>query len=164
MKKIYSNKCIIYISFFGIAFFSIATIISLISLFFGIISGKINMVAVYSILLFVNLCFTSLSFLILNRLGCQIIYNENEKILIRKGFICGYKYQLKTEDIRDIIIATFPKETTYFVLLDSVNTKYDGGSKKSFIRIEKIEKNYNFIKQFWDKPMKEYKQYSDLFT
>ena len=122
------------------------------------------MVAVYSILLFVNLCFTSLSFLILNRLGCQIIYNENEKILIRKGFICGYKYQLKTEDIRDIIIATFPKETTYFVLLDSVNTKYDGGSKKSFIRIEKIEKNYNFIKQFWDKPMKEYKQYSDLFT
>ena len=76
----------------------------------------------------------------LNRLGCTIIYNEKEKTIIRKGFICGYKYIVKIEDIKDIVVATFPKETTYYVLIDSYNTKYDGGYKKSFIRIEKNEK------------------------
>ena len=31
--------------------------------------------------------------------------------------------------------------------------------KKSYIKIEKNSKNENFIKQFWDKPIKEYKTY-----
>ena len=112
------------------------------------------MIIVYSVLFVEFSCFISLLLLMLNRFGCKIIYNEEEKMIIRKGFICGYKYQLKIEDIKEIIIASFPKETTYYVLIDYTNTKYDGGSKKSFIRIEKNEKNQSFIKQFWDKPIK----------
>ena len=61
---------------------------------------------------------------------------------------------MKIEDIKEIIITSFPKETEYYVLIDSTNTKYVGGYKKSFIRIEKNKKNQDFIKQFWNKPIK----------
>ena len=154
MKKVYSNRVIIYFSIFGIVFFSIATIMCVLLLINSILNNQANMIMVYSGLIVGFSGFISLFLLMLNRFGCKIIYNEEEQIIIRKGFICGYKYQLKIEDIKEIIIASFPKETTYYIFIDSYNTKYDGGSKKSFIRIEKNENNLKFIKQFWDKPIK----------
>lgn len=154
MKKVYSCRFIIYLSFFGIVLFSFPTIVSVFYLFNSIINYQTNMIMVYLGLIVGFSCFIFLFLLMLNRFGCKIIYNEEEQIIIRKGFICGYKYQLKIEDIKDVIIATFPKETTYYVIVDLYNTKYDGGSKKSFIRIEKTENNLKFIKQFWDKPIK----------
>ena len=154
MKKVYSNKFMVYFVSFGVFFFSIFSIICFFSLISNIMYGKKNVIIVYSILLFEFICFLSLFLFSLNRFGCKIIYNEKEQIIIRKGFICGYKYQLKIDDIKEVIIATFPKETTYYVIVDLYNTKYDGGSKKSFIRIEKNENNLKFIKQFWDKPIK----------
>ena len=154
MKKVYSCRFIIYLSFFGIVLFSFPTIVSVFYLFNSIINYQTNMIMVYIGLIVGFSCFIFLFLLMLNRFGCKIIYNEEEQIIIRKGFICGYKYQLKIDDIKEIIIATFPKETTYYVIVDLYNTKYDGGSKKSFIRIEKTENNLKFIKQFWDKPIK----------
>ena len=154
MKKVYSCRFIIYLSFFGIVLFSFPTIISVFYLFNSIINYQKNMIMVYLGLIVGFSCFIFLFLLMLNRFGCKIIYNEEEQIIIRKGFICGYKYQLKIDDIKEVIIATFPKETTYYVIVDLYNTKYDGGSKKSFIRIEKNENNLKFIKQFWDKPIK----------
>ena len=154
MKKVYSNKFMVYFLSFGVFLFSIFSIICAFSLISNIMYGKKNVIIVYSILLFGFICFLSLFLFSLNRFGCKIIYNANEGIIIRKGFICGYKYQLKIDDIKEVIIATFPKETTYYVIVDLYNTKYDGGSKKSFIRIEKNENNLKFIKQFWDKPIK----------
>lgn len=154
MKKVYSCRFIIYLSFFGIVLFSFPTIVSVFYLFNSIINYQTNMIMVYLGLIVGFSCFIYLFLLMLNRFGCKIIYNEEEQIIIRKGFICGYKYQLKIDDIKEIIIATFPKETTYYVIVDFYNTKYDGGSKKSFIRIEKNESNLKFIKQFWDKPIK----------
>ncbi len=154
MKKVYSCRFIIYLSFFGIVLFSFPTIVSVFYLFNSIINYQTNMIMVYLGLIVGFSCFIFLFLLMLNRFGCKIIYNEEEQIIIRKGFICGYKYQLKIEDIKEVIIATFPKETTYYVIVDLYNTKYDGGSKKSFIRIEKTENNLKFIKQFWDKPIK----------
>ena len=154
MKKVYSCRFIIYLSFFGIVLFSFPTIVSVFYLFNSIINYQTNMIMVYFGLIVGFSCFIFLFLLMLNRFGCKIIYNEEEQIIIRKGFICGYKYQLKIDDIKEIIIATFPKETTYYVIVDLYNTKYDGGSKKSFIRIEKNESNLKFIKQFWDKPIK----------
>ena len=112
------------------------------------------MILVSSVLLVGFICFVSLIGLMLNRFGYKIIYNADERTIVRKGFICGYKYIVKIEEIQDIVIASFPKETTYYVIIDPYNTKYDGGSKKSFIRIEKNENNLKFIKQFWDKPIK----------
>lgn len=154
MTKVYSNRFIIYFSVFGIIFFFIATFVCVFSLINGIINNQSNMIIVYSILIAGFICFISLFFLVLNRFGYKIIYNKDERTIQRKGFICGYKYIIKIEDIKNIVTATFPKETTYYVIIDSHNTKYDGGSKKSFIRIEKNEDNLKFIKQFWDKPIK----------
>ena len=154
MKKVYSCRFIIYLSFFGIVLLSFPTIVSVFYLFNSIINYQTNMIMVYLGLIVGFSCFIFLFLLMLNRFGCKIIYNEEEQIIIRKGFICGYKYQLKIDDIKEVIIATFPKETTYYVIVDLYNTKYDGGSKKSFIRIEKNENNLKFIKQFWDKPIK----------
>ena len=154
MKKVYSCRFIIYLSFFGIVLFSFPTIVSVFYLFNSIINHQTNMIMVYLGLIVGFSCFIFLFLLMLNRFGCKIIYNEEEQIIIRKGFICGYKYQLKIDDIKEVIIATFPKETTYYVIIDPYNTKYDGGSEKSFIRIEKNENNLKFIKQFWDKPIK----------
>ena len=154
MKKVYSCRFIIYLSFFGIVLFSFPTIVSVFYLFNSIINYQTNMIMVCLGLIVGFSCFIFLFLLMLNRFGCKIIYNEEEQIIIRKGFICGYKYQLKIDDIKEVIIATFPKETTYYVIVDLYNTKYDGGSKKSFIRIEKNENNLKFIKQFWDKPIK----------
>ena len=154
MKKVYSCRFIIYLSFFGIVLFSFPTIVSVFYLFNSIMNYQTNMIMVYLGLIVGFSCFIFLFLLMLNRFGCKIIYNEEEQIIVRKGFICGYKYQLKIDDIKEVIIATFPKETTYYVIVDLYNTKYDGGSKKSFIRIEKNENNLKFIKQFWDKPIK----------
>ena len=154
MKKVYSCRFIIYLSFFGIVLFSFPTIVSVFYLFKSIINYQTNMIMVYLGLIVGYSCFIFLFLLMLNRFGCKIIYNEEEQIIIRKGFIFGYKYQLKIDDIKEVIIATFPKETTYYVIVDLYNTKYDGGSKKSFIRIEKNENNLKFIKQFWHKPIK----------
>jgi len=154
MKKVYSWRFIIYLLFFVIVILSFLTIVSVFDLFNSIINYQTNMIMVYLGLIVGFSCFIFLFLFMLNRFGCKIIYNEEEQIIIRKGFICGYKYQLKIDDIKEVIIATFPKETTYYVIVDLYNTKYDGGSKKSFIRIEKNENNLKFIKQFWDKPIK----------
>ena len=145
---------IIDIIFLGIIFFSIVDFISVFLFIDSITNVQTNVTIVYLIMVIEFTFFVSLFFFILNRFGCKILYNANEGVIIRKGFICGYEYQLKIEDIKEVIIATFPKETTYYVIVDLYNTKYDGGSKKSFIRIEKNENNLKFIKQFWEKPIK----------
>lgn len=155
MKMVYSNKQLIYFLIFGIVLFSIANFVSIFSLVKGIINNQSNLIIVYSLLTIEFICIVSLLFLALNRLCYKIIYNEEKRTIERKGFICGYKYILKIEDIKDIVIVFFHMETTYYVIIDSHNTKYDGGSKKSFIRIEKNEEILKFIKQFWDKPIKD---------
>lgn len=153
MKKVYSNRVIIHFSIFGIVFFSIAAIISVFLFIDSITNVQTNVIIVYLILVIEFTFFVSLFFFILNRFGCKILYNANEGVIIRKGFICGYEYQLKIEDIVEIIITSVHWETTYYVFIDSINTKYNSGSKKSFIRIEKNENNLKFIKQFWEKPI-----------
>ncbi len=163
MKKVYSNKFIVYFCIFGIILFLIPAIICFVSLINSIMNERNNMIIANSIFIFGFLCFCTLNFILLNRFGYKIIYDRDNGIINREGFICGYKYQLKVEDIKEIIVATFPKETTYYVFIDSINKKYDGGSNKSFIRIEKNKNNYEFITQFWDKPIKEYNEYKDLF-
>ena len=153
MKRVYSNRVIIHFSIFGIVFFSIAAIISVFLFIDSITNVQTNVIIVYLILVIEFTFFVSLFFFILNRFGCKILYNANEGVIKRKGFICGYEYQLKIEDIMEIIITSVHWETTYYVFIDSINTKYNSGSKKSFIRIEKNENNLKFIKQFWDKPI-----------
>lgn len=154
MKKVYSNMFYIYLSIFGVVFFSAFSITCVVSLINNIKNDQTNMVIANLILLVGFVCFIFLSLLVLNRCGCKVIYDEKRKKIIRKGFIFGYKYELKIEDIQEITIISLPRDAVYYVFIDTINTKYDGGYKKSFIRIEKNEKNLKFIKQFWDKPIK----------
>ncbi len=152
-NKVYSSKFQVFFGIFFIAILIILVIISTCSMIKEVINGNNHMLYMLVVIAFFILGIIFIAF-IANRFGCKITYDPDKKILYRKGLICGYKTQVKVEDIKEIIIATYPKETTFYVLVDSVNTKYEGGSKKSFIRIEKTEKNYEFIKQFWDKPIK----------
>ena len=154
MKRVYSNMFFIYLSIFGIVFFSIAAIICVFLSINSILNNQTNMIIANLILLVGFVCFIFLTMLVLNRCGCKVIYDEKRKTIIRKGFIFGYKYELKIEDIQEITIISLPRDAVYYVFIDTINTKYDGGSKKSFIRIEKNENNLKFIKQFWDKPIK----------
>lgn len=163
MKRVYSCKFTIYLSFSGIILFSAAMILGLSLMINDIQNGNSDTAIVYSLLSLFFIGIIALCVFELNREGYRIEYDADSKTVSRKGFICGYKFEIKSCDIKEILLVSFPRETTFYVLVDPINTKFDGGSKKSFIRIEKNEKNHNFIKQFWDKPIKEIKNYSDLF-
>lgn len=151
-KKVYSSK---FAANFYIIFMSLVIVIELINVYL-LISDIINKNDIlFEIIMTIGfLPFIILLGFIANRFGCFVIYDSVSNTLSRRGLICGYKLKIKVDDVQDIVIATFPKETTYYVFIDSHNTKYEGGSKKSFIRIEKSEDNLKFIKQFWDKPIK----------
>lgn len=153
-KKVYSFKLATIFSLSSVVIFTIAEIISKVFLINNL--GKKNIIFLGIFFIIGLLLFLCFSIFMANRWGCIVKYDPKNNTLIRKGLICGYKYQVKIEDIQYIGVATFPKETTYYVFVDSHNTKYEGLSKKSFIRIEKNEINLEFIKQFWDKPIKEY--------
>ena len=75
MKKVYSNRVIIYFSIFGIVFFSIAAIICVFLLINSILNNQPNMIIVSSVLLVGFICFVALLGLMLNRFGYKIIYN-----------------------------------------------------------------------------------------
>ncbi len=144
---------------FAAIFFVIAIVIFMIIEVLNISLLINNLINENDILVYLITTIGLLPFIILfvfyaNRFGYIVTYDSNNNVLYRRGLIFGYKYQVKIDDIQDIIIATFPKETTYYIFIDSYNTKYDGGSKQSFIRIEKNNKNYKFITQFWNKPIK----------
>ena len=163
MKKVYSNKTVVYMSIFGIALVAVFIICSIVALISEVLNGENNLAFVYGVLTVGSFLFLVMFLFILNRLGYKVIYDNDKKVIYRKVFICGYLYELKVEDIKEVITVTFPMEADFYVLVDSVNTKYDGGSKNSFIRIEKKKENYDFIKQFWDKPITIYRKYAELF-
>ena len=164
MKKVYSNNLIVCLAIAGIV---ISFVVVILFTYILISLGRIDIVGIIFLIVLPLLvvCFLiTLSLFTLNRMGCKVLYDADERMIIRRGFICGYEYRLKVEDIKDIIIVTIPRDATYYIIIDFVNTKYDSGFKESFIRIEKNEKGKKFIKQFWNKPIKEYKEneYTDL--
>ena len=57
MKKVYSNRVIIYFSIFGIVFFSITAIICVFLLINSILNNQTNMIIVSSVLLVEFICF-----------------------------------------------------------------------------------------------------------
>ena len=122
-----------------------------------------NIVAVCIILIMGFTLFLALGIIALNRGGSTITYDRDRNILYRKGYICGYESQVLVDEITEIIIVQLPKEPVSYIFVDLSHTKYDGFSKKSFFKIEKTRKNREFIEQFWDKPIKEYKKYEELF-
>lgn len=151
IKKVYSYKFGAVISLTATGMCIIAEIISVYSLISSLMNDKDTLLETIIIVGFLPMLL--LAIFIANRLAYVVAYDEEKNIIYRKGLICGYKYQLKIEDIQDIITVTFPKETTFYILVDPYNTRYDGGFKQSFIRLEKTDTSRNFIMQFWNKPI-----------
>lgn len=162
MNKIYSHKSIIIFLIIGVLYFFGAGCFSIFMLISSFNDGQKNNIQLN--IVFIVFVFISLPFLILalNRLGNKVIYDSTNNIICRTGFFGGYRYKLSIHDIVDIITVYFPKETTFYIIIDKVNKKYDGGFKNSFIRIEKNNKSLEFIKLFWNKPIKESVSYFDL--
>lgn len=151
-NKVYSSK---FAAIFSLIFMSLSIVIELINVY-SLIN---NIIYKNDILFEIIMTIGFLPFIILfgfvaNRFGYLVIYDSVNNTLSRRGLLCGYKLTINIDDVQDIIIGTFSKETTYYVFIDSRSIKYDGGSKKSFLRIEKNEENLKFISQFWDKPIK----------
>ena len=88
-----------------------------------------------------------------NRSAYTVTYNRKEKMLYRRGLFFGYRYQLKVEDIEDIIIGDFYREGTFYILVDPYNNRYDGCHKRSFIRLQVNDQNRDFIELFWHRPI-----------
>lgn len=157
-NKVYSSRFVIYLSLFAIS-------VLLIVLFACVYQAFIHPAKIFvyiSIVIGLLLWLIFFCFL-LNRLGYRIIYDNKSRTLYRKGFIYGYFHNVDIDDIKEIISVPYPKEKTYYVIVDSAHSIFDGAYKESYFRIEKTNKNKEFIEQFWDKPIKEYKQYEDLF-
>ena len=114
MKKVYSCKFFIYVSMFGIALLSAISIVCIFFVVKATVNNKTNEIIAFSIPTLVCVCFIPLAFTSLNRLGCRVIYNAKERTIQRKGFICGYEYQLKIEDIKEIVVVSFHQDSTYF--------------------------------------------------
>ena len=151
-NKVYSSK---FAAIFSLIFMSLFIVIELVNVY-SLIN---NIIYKNDILFEIIMTIGFLPFIILfgfvaNRFGYLVIYDSVNNTLSRRGLLCGYKLTINIDDVQDIIIGTFSKETTYYVFIDSRSIKYDGGSKKSFLRIEKNEENSMFIAQFWDKPIK----------
>ena len=151
-NKVYSSK---FAAIFSLIFMSLFIVIELVNVY-SLIN---NIIYKNDILFEIIMTIGFLPFIILfgfvaNRFGYLVIYDSVNNTLSRRGLLCGYKLTINIDDVQDIIIGTFSKETTYYVFIDSRSIKYDGGSKKSFIRIEKNENNLKFIRQFWDKTIK----------
>ena len=169
MKKVYSHKFIIYLCIFGCLLFSTFAIVSVCLAITNFYNRQINAAIFFSFCPLVSVFADALYIFLLNRMGYKVIYDDKNKIVYREGFICGYKYKVNINDIQEIIVAEFFREATFYVFVTSTNNKknyknYYGGYRSSYIRLEKTKKNYEFIKQFWDKPIKEYKNIDDLLN
>ena len=149
MKKIYCNK-------FGTGLL-VLLIISLIlfnGLYTFLILDMLSEDNIGGIVLFA-ICDLLLSsmfiifIIFLNKLGCIIIYDKDNNLLIRKGCLFGYKSILSVDEILKIEKATFEKEGEYYIFFDKIHTKYEAGSKKSFFRIPYTKEGEAFIEQFY---------------
>ena len=168
VKKIYASMTGVYVTLFGCLIFLFFTILCISVIIFETIVNELNFLWIdFVFVAFFSFCVSACVFF-LNRCGCQVIYDSGEDVITRRGFICGFGYQLKVEDIKEIISVQPPRSGVVYILVDSSKTEYDGFlkysglSKKSFIQIDKNDKSKEFIEQFWDKPIKDM-QYVDLF-
>ncbi len=151
IRKVYSSKFEAVLSIFAVVLFTIPEIICIRSLLDALAKNEDILIYLIGAIIFALLI--PLYILLGNRTAYTVTYNHKEKMLYRRGFFFGYKYQLKVEDIEDVLIGTFPREGTYYILVDPYNNRYDACYKKSFIRLQATDKNREFIELFWHRPI-----------
>ena len=148
----FASKFIYFIFFVQIAF----TAIGIINLLNAINEENILWLIISIVMLVVFTIVFILCYFVFNRMGSIIIYDKENKILLRKGCLFGYKDTLRIEDIIEVKKITYIKDNTYYVLIDNYHTSYNGDSKNSFYSITCSKESKEFIEQFWDKSLDNY--------
>ncbi len=149
MKSIYCSKFWIGFLFFTMMLHLFLTIISISILADNITSGGQGLIVLIIIAVILQLMFIG-CFIGSNRMASIITYDEERKVLIRKGFLGGYHYTLNVCDIVEVVTASFPRSDKYFILIDKYKTKMEPGSKSSYLSINYSEQAKKFISQFFD--------------
>lgn len=93
-------------------------------------------------LLIFALCF------ILNRLCC-VVKTDGEKVT-RRGFFFGYHCSVMVKDILYIKKVLFPRDGTYYCLIDNKHLPTSRISKHSAIFIPCSEEGAEFVKSFYN--------------
>ena len=171
MKKIYAFKIVVYLSLFAILFYLICSLSCIFYAVFFALANNSGGAMASSVLSLLFMFFVIFFIFLLNRSGCKVMYDSTEHIIVRKGYICGYEYKVRVDDIREIISVPDPRLGIYYILVDLSGTeqdyrKYFGIGKDSFIQIRKTDENDAFKKQFWDKPIKnmEYEDFCNKYS
>ena len=151
IRKVYSSKFEAVFTIVAIIGSAIGVIISLATSINGLIKNE-DIIMDFVLTIGFALCLPVFIFMG-NRSAYTVTYNHKEKMLYRKGLFFGYKYQLKVEDIEEVVIGTFYREGTYYILVDPYNNRYDACHKKSFIRLQANDQNREFIELFWYRPI-----------
>ena len=151
IRKVYSSKFEAVFTIVAIIGSAIGVIISLATSINGLIKNE-DIIMDFVLTIGFALCLPVFIFMG-NRSAYTVTYNHKEKMLYRKGLFFGYKYQLKVEDIEEVVIGTFYREGTYYILVDPYNNRYDACHKKSFIRLQANDQNREFIELFWHRPV-----------
>lgn len=156
MKKIHRSK---FASSFLIFTFivHIAFTFIFIKVVFDMIEANNNAAIIALSIEFILLtAFFIVSYIFFNKVGAIIIYDKDNNVLIRKGYLFGYKSTIKISDILKVEKVTLSRDDTYYVLIDNVHSKYEGGSNKSFYSITCSKESKEFIEQFWDEPLERF--------
>ena len=153
MNKIHRSKFASYFIIF-IFFSQIAiTAIGVVNLINAINEKNLSWLIISIVMLVVFTIVFILCYFMFNRMGSIIIYDKENKVLLRKGCLFGYKDILRIEDIINVKKITYARDNTYYVLIDNNHSSYSGDSKKSFFSVTCSKESKEFIEQFWDKPL-----------
>ena len=150
MEKIHRSK---FATHFITFLFILAIAIIVIGIFaIGDMAKKDNtfMVVSFSFAVVVFLAFLALGCFVFNRLGAIIYYDSENRVLIRKGCICGFESRINVDDIKSVEKVTFPREDTFYILIDDKHSKRDGLYTDSYFSITCSKESKEFIEKFWD--------------
>ena len=118
-----------------------------------------NLMVMLSIIWLAFFIFWLFLFFITNRWGYIVWFDEEERTLCRKGLVCGFRYKIRLEEIKDIIRIETPRgryrRPNYYIVIDNIGTSCGGLKKNSFIVIEENKKNLAFIQRFLKEPKQE---------
>lgn len=153
-NRIYAPKQSKSIFIVGIAFFIFSMILSIFIVALTFSSEDIVASIVLSIIIFSFSISMLISCLfVMNRECGKMWYDTESKEICREGYIKGFRHTVKLENIKDIIIIYVYRAGHYFQLVEEENENYGKTSKKYHILLPLTDKNIEFIKVFWDKPI-----------
>ena len=153
VRKIHRSKFASCFCVFVFVIHIVITIVSAINIINAINERNYSLLIIFIMIFVILTVICILNYFLFNRMGAIITFDKENKVLIRKGYLFGYRDILKVEDIIDVKKVTLSKDNTYYILIDNYHTSYEGIFKKSFFSITCNKESKGFIEQFWEKPL-----------